>query len=295
MCSTGTNRKNSFTVNRTKIAPTSFTMGLMLSRWNGNNNAVNASSNEKSRPNLPAPVPSTWYDYIPDDFPWVWAIRDIEILDWKAGLTDDEIMELDRRHRDLPVHIHGNIFLGNVASVENISKLQGLGITRVLNLAGPMALKRNTIRAFKQNSITYKGIPAEDEENYPLLAKHWHEIHAFLHGDETTDSSGNTVIHCVAGINRSVLVVRADYILSCQQPVLDAVKHVRKQRGNIALSNSYFQEQLVAFARRNDLLGPEPGTAGSVISHMIIPHTGSMMKTSRTGRPQRYQSLFADL
>jgi len=273
------------------------TMGLLLSRWNDkDNNTINTSSNDIPRPEPPDPVSSTWYDYIPDDFQWLWAIRDVSVLDWKTGLTDYEIVELDRQHRDLPVHIHGNIFLGNAASVENISNLQELGITRVLNLAGPMALKRNTIRAFKQNSITYKGIPAEDEEDYPLLANHWDEIQAFLHGDDTTDSSGNCVIHCVAGINRSVLAVTADYMTSCQQPVLDAVKHVRKQRGNVALCNPYFQEQLVAFARRSELLGPHPGTPGSVVPDVTVPPTPeSMMETSRIDRPQRHQSLFSDL
>jgi hypothetical protein len=258
---------------------------------------LSTSKNKFSRNGGPgSQVSLTFYDSDDFDFPWVWAIRNVSVLDWKNGLTNDEIDEQHRCRKDLPVHIYGKVFLGSAASVENIPKLQELGITRVLNLAGPMAVKRATIRAYERNSITYKGIPAQDDEDYPFLAMHWDDIHKFIHENDDLDPAGNVpgkdtrtprerdgncVVHCVAGINRSVLAVTADYMITCEQPVLDAVKHVRQQRGNVALSNPYFQEQLVALARRQDLLGHRPGTPGSAVPDVFVPTTPESIMSSK--------------
>jgi Dual specificity phosphatase, catalytic domain len=263
---------------------------------NGNDNSTairNDTGGRAITSSSSQPVPSTYYDYQPEDFPWVWAIRDTCVLDWKNdNLTDDEIIEQAKRQNDLPVHIYDNVYLGDAASVSNISKLTGLGITRVLNVAGPMALRRATIRAFENNGITYSRITAQDEEDYPFLAIHWNEIQDFIHGGGTSSGSGNCVIHCVAAVNRSVLAVTADYMVTCQRPVLEAVKHVRRQRGNVALCNTYFQQQLVALARRHDLLGAPPGTPGSVAPDAIVPPPES--KTTTLKSSKRFQSLFSD-
>ena len=53
--------------------------------------------------------------------------------------------------------------------------------------------------------------------------------------------------------------------------VLETVKYVRKQRGNVALCNEGFQQQLVAMAREENLLGTEPGKDGSIIKQTPPP------------------------
>lgn len=110
--------------------------------------------------------------------------------------------------------------------------------------------------------------------DYPMLENHWDEALAFI--QESTSSrgpqpAGKVVVHCVAGMNRSVLIVAAYYTLTTQTPILGTVTHIRKQRGNCALRNEEFQEQLVALARRYDLLGPAPGTHGSVVAQVAPP------------------------
>jgi protein-tyrosine phosphatase len=207
------------------------------------------------------------FDYQPEDSPWVASIRDTHVLDWCRGLNHEQIQNQFQIQLDLPVHIYGNVYLGNAASVENIGKLQRLGITSVLNMAGPFALKRSTIRAYETHGIVYKRISAKDDTDYPLLERHWKEAYEFLHTAQVEGAvkdtavnndnypSNNIVVNCVAGINRSALVVAADYMVTCQKPVLEVVRHIRRQRGNQALSNTYFQEQLVALARQSNLLG----------------------------------------
>merc|ERR1712224_508304 len=81
--------------------------------------------------------------------------------------------------------------------------------------------------------------------------------------------SGKCVVHCQAGLNRSVLIVAAYYMMETRTPVLETVRHVRKQRGNLALCNEGFQQQLVAMARKRDLLGPPPGTEGSALQEQV--------------------------
>lgn len=205
------------------------------------------------------------YASIHEDWPWLWGIRDPECLDWKKGLSEDEIQANSLRQRDLPVSISENVYLGSAMSVESIiPQLQNVfGITSVLNMAGH-TIRDETIKEYENHGINFKRINAEDEEDYDLLGNHWDEAYEFIKSS-TEDRKGKCVVHCVAGINRSGLIVSAYHMLSTKAAVCDTVKHVRTRRGNIALSNEGFQQQLVALARINNLLGAEPGTEGSII------------------------------
>ena len=213
---------------------------------------------------------SSSYDSIHEDWPWVWGIRDASHLDWKIGLNDDEIQEQALNQRELPVRITDNLFLGNAHSVESVEKLEKLGITAVLNMAGPLALRRKTITAYKKSDIRYRGINAEDELDYPLLENHWEEALDFINST-TKDGKGKIVVNCAAGMNRSGIIVSAYYMITTQTPVLETVRHVRKQRGNVALCNEGFQQQLVALARKSNLLGIQPGTKDSLIQKVPPP------------------------
>lgn len=213
---------------------------------------------------------------IEEDWPWVWGIRDPECLDWKIGLSDEDVRNQALNQRNLPVSISDQLYLGNAPSVESVAKLKECGITAVLNMAGPLALHRKTIREYKANSIKYKQINAKDEYEYPLLKRHWKDASDFIRVT-TAGGKGKVVVHCMAGMNRSALIVTAYHMISTQTPVLEAVRHVRKQRGNVALMNEGFQEQLVAMARDHKLLGAAPGTPESII--MQTPPRHLMMES----------------
>ena len=64
-------------------------------------------------------------------------------------------------------------------------------------------------------------------------------------------------MHCVQGLNRSGLVVAAALVRDGVS-VIDAVRILRKRRGNDALSNTNFQRRLVRYAARLGRLGPVP-------------------------------------
>ena len=217
------------------------------------------------------------YECIPEDWPWVWAISNPEHLDWKRGLTGDQIQDQSMQQSNLPVPITDNVYLGNAISVKDVALLESLGVTAVLNMAGKQAqLCKSTIKAYETRGIRYKRINAEDDENYNLLQNDWDEAFEFIKAS-TRDGSGKCVVNCVAGINRSGLIVAAYYMMTTQSNVLETVKHVRKQRGNFALCNESFQQQLVSMARMNNLLGVEPGEDGSIVEQQPPPAENDTM------------------
>ena len=68
---------------------------------------------------------------------------------------------------------------------------------------------------------------------------------------------GRCLVHCVAGINRSGVLAASELMIHQRLPVLEAVKRMKATRGMV-LQNESFQAQLVALARAEGLLGPEP-------------------------------------
>ena len=204
-----------------------------------------------------------------DDWPYVWAIRDV--LDWrKACPTPEMVQDRVLEQLQLPVDITPLVYLGDAACVsDNNGRLQALGITGVLNVAAQNH-KRATLQALEEAGIAYQHIPTQDVVDYPLLAMHWEEIFQALQSLTSTKNS-RVVVHCHAGQNRAGLVVAAYTMLTQRLSVLETVRLVRYQRGNTALVNHGFQEQLVALARTLDLLGPAPGTPGSIVRQRAPP------------------------
>jgi len=229
---------------------------------------------------------SVSYESIQEDWPWVWAIRNC--IDGKGGLSATQVELQEGRQRRLPVKITDQVLLGNVACVER-GDLEELGITAVLNAAGPWALRKRTVESFKHRCIIYKRLNAEDEPGYHLLQNHWQEACTFINY-ATKDGKGKCLVHCVAGMNRSALIVAAHYMLTTKTPVLETVMHIRKQRGNVALCNEGFQQQLVAMARLNGLLGDELGRAGSFVPH-APPPAGYNLATSTSSLPSKDNPL----
>ena len=222
--------------------------------------------------------PKTSYESQLEDWPWVWAIRDPSNLDWKlefARRSPEALRDHFISQEDLPVRITDQLYLGNAPSVQDTHKLQTLGITAVLNMAGAWALRKSAVQTFQNRGISYKRIDADDELDYPLLEKHWLEAKQFIE-ESIKHPSGKCVVHCAAGMNRSGLIVAAYYMTTTQTSVLETIKYIRKQRGNVALQNEGFQDQIVAMARQENLLGPQPGSANSIIRQQAPPPSSDL-------------------
>jgi atypical dual specificity phosphatase len=174
------------------------------------------------------------------DEPWVLALRDI--VESRPPV----------RRVDLPVEILPHMLLGDQQCASDLALLQAFGVTHVLCAAGRIAQSRADLAAAGISSLT---LQAEDEEGYPMLERHLSDASAFIRSAEA--AGGRCLVHCVAGINRSGVLVTAELMLHERLPVVDAVHRVLAAR-KVVLWNASFREQLVALARREGLLGTQP-------------------------------------
>lgn len=141
------------------------------------------------------------------------AIRDGEVLDWRQAVTGETEAERDAKihhlkllQADLPVQIADGLFLSNANGATKLARLQELGITHVLNVAGRIG-SRIPDEAYEDAGIRLLIVEAEDEVNYQMLDKHLGDATSLI--QEAKDGGGACLVHCQAGINRSGVLVAA--------------------------------------------------------------------------------------
>lgn len=189
-----------------------------------------------------------------EDWPFVRAIREPDYLDWKQSCGVESINDIAKAQCNHPVEIGSRLYLSDAKGVHSPDRLQELGVTHVLNVAGKAATLNPELH--EKMGINVLNISAEDEEGYPMLSRHLAEARSFV--DQAKKAKGTVVVHCVAGLNRSGVIIAAIHMLEERKSVLETVAHCRKARGNLFLCNESFQEQLVSLARSEDLLGEKP-------------------------------------
>jgi len=205
---------------------------------------------------------------------YVHAISNPVFLAWEQHLElegteeakESATAKIAAQQLDFPVPISDTVFISDGVGATNMEKMKSLGITHVLNVGGPTAAMRLP-DSYKSVGIKYKIIDALDEPSYPMLDEHLEECLEFI--NDARQNQGKCVVNCQAGCNRSGVIVAADYMLTSRANVLKTILHCRKCRGNAFLTNSGFQGQLVALARRKRLLGPEPGHRDCVVDPLL--------------------------
>ena len=185
--------------------------------------------------------------HVNDDWAWVWAIRECEAL------------QLDASPAALPAEILPHLLISDFKNASDLQTLAELRVTHVLNVAGVCCAQVD----YASVGIEFATLEADDEEGYQMVKIHLAAALAFV--GRARDAGGRCVVHCVAGLNRSGVLVAAIAMLSEDEHVLDVVRRCRAKRGRNFLSNHSFQEQLVALARAEGLLGLRPGDAMSVL------------------------------
>eukprot|EP00978_Attheya_sp_CCMP212_P046336 scaffold385530_cov54-Attheya_sp.AAC.1 len=180
-----------------------------------------------------------WFDSFDEDRPWLLALRHME--------------QTGEMPQGVPVEIiPGKLYIGDSLCVreEYKEQLRDHNIMAVLNMAGnPGTPADPTKRACEwkektdNGSFLYKAIGADDTKTYPLMENHWDEAKNFLDRAIMQEKRA-CLVHCVAGKNRSGLIVCAYYMLHKQVSVLKAVEDVRSRRGTEVLKNEGFQRQL---------------------------------------------------
>lgn len=144
----------------------------------------------------------------------------------------------DLRQDNVAAHIEEGLFLGSARSAANKEGLKSLNVTHVLTVA-------TRLSPAYPNDFTYKIVEVSDSED-TNLAKYFHECFDFI--DEAKTTGGAVLVHCHAGISRSVTIVLAYLMNRHGIPLSDAVKHVKAKRPK-ARPNPGFLKQLMEFEK----------------------------------------------
>ncbi|XP_044753553.1 dual specificity protein phosphatase Mpk3 [Coccinella septempunctata] len=154
-----------------------------------------------------------------------------ERCDSSLGLEDD---------REFPVEILPYLFLGNANNSEDSQALARHSIQYILNVTSDLP------NVFEdQGSIKYMQIPITDHWSQNL-ASHFPKAIEFI--EEARSRQKGVLVHCLAGISRSVTITVAYLMYKCSLNLNDAFNLVRSRKSNIA-PNFHFMEQLLTFER----------------------------------------------
>lgn len=162
---------------------------------------------------------------------------------------------LPSRPQPQPAQLTDWLFLGGMEEARDWVKLHDHGITGVVNLA-PQACRNEGHHGYAHVN---PGLAPQvlvqdalDDGTYPLIDRHLPSVDAFV--ESIRQKGGRVMVHCHMGINRSATICVAYLMSRHKMRLLDLVRLLVRRRGMV-LSNATFVEQLVALAKRLDLLG----------------------------------------
>lgn len=140
--------------------------------------------------------------------------------------------------KDFPVEILPHLYLGNAANSEDRESLARHRIQYILNVTPDLP------NVFESGgSIKYMQIPISDHWSQNL-ASFFPQAIQFI--EEARNSDKGVLVHCLAGISRSVTITVAYLMHKCSLSLNDAFNLVRSRKSNVA-PNFHFMEQLYSF------------------------------------------------
>ncbi|TRY86567.1 hypothetical protein DNTS_018572 [Danionella cerebrum] len=146
-----------------------------------------------------------------------------------------------------PVQILPHLYLGCAKDSSNLAVLGQYNIQYILNVTPNLP---NTFEHHGQ--FKYKQIPISDHWSQNL-SQFFPEAIAFI--DEARSKQCGVLVHCLAGISRSVTVTVAYLMQKLNLSLNDAYDFVKRKKSNIS-PNFNFMGQLLDFERTLGLPGP---------------------------------------
>ncbi|XP_055600935.1 dual specificity protein phosphatase Mpk3 [Uranotaenia lowii] len=140
-----------------------------------------------------------------------------------------------------PVEIMSGLFLGNASHSEDLKSLKKYNIKYILNVTPDLP------NVFERDGhIKYLQIPITDHWSQDL-AGHFPNAIKFI--DEARSKGAGVLVHCLAGVSRSVTVTLAYIMFTRTLSLNDAFSLVRARKPDVS-PNFHFMEQLHSFERQ---------------------------------------------
>lgn len=140
-----------------------------------------------------------------------------------------------------PVEIEKGLFLGNASHSEDLKSLKKYNIKYILNVTPDLP------NVFERDGhIKYLQIPITDHWSQDLYT---HFPNAIKFIDEARSKGAGVLVHCLAGVSRSVTVTLAYIMFARTLSLNDAFSLVRARKPDVS-PNFHFMEQLHTFERQ---------------------------------------------
>jgi hypothetical protein len=174
---------------------------------------------------------------------------DVQQLQRLISTIADKAAEARRgryRLNEGPSKINEMIYIGGYGDATDVGALTSLGITHVLNCANKDV---RTGPAFYGSLCHYHGLAADDVEDYGILNLHMKESFDFI--SHCRENNGKILIHCMAGMNRSVTIAAAFMLYESALVDEDAfslqkvVSTIASSRGYVLCNDSFCRELLL--------------------------------------------------
>uniref|UniRef100_A0AAG5DLM9 protein-tyrosine-phosphatase n=1 Tax=Anopheles atroparvus TaxID=41427 RepID=A0AAG5DLM9_ANOAO len=142
-----------------------------------------------------------------------------------------------------PVEILPGLFLGNASHSEDLKSLKKYNIKYILNVTPdlPNVFERDGLIRYLQIPITDHWSQAGD------LANHFPDAIKFI--DEARSTGCGVLVHCLAGVSRSVTVTLAYLMFARTLSLNDAFLLVRSRKPDVS-PNFHFMQQLHSFEQQ---------------------------------------------
>ncbi|XP_061515869.1 dual specificity protein phosphatase Mpk3 [Anopheles gambiae] len=172
-----------------------------------------------------------------------------------------------------PVEILPGLFLGNASHSEDLKSLKKYNIKYILNVTPdlPNVFERDGQIRYLQIPITDHWSQAGD------LANHFPDAIKFI--DEARSNGCGVLVHCLAGVSRSVTVTLAYLMFARTLSLNDAFLLVRSRKPDVS-PNFHFMQQLHSFEQQ---LNIDPTQSASAKQALYSASSSSAASSSSVG------------
>ncbi|XP_037934077.1 dual specificity protein phosphatase Mpk3 isoform X2 [Teleopsis dalmanni] len=182
---------------------------------------------------------------------------------------------------EAPVEIIPGLFLGNASHSNDSGALQKYNIKYVLNVTPDLP------NVFEESGgIQYLQIPITDHYSQDL-AMHFPTAIKFI--EEARSKNSAVLVHCLAGVSRSVTVTLAYLMHTRSLNLNDAFTLVRDRKPDVS-PNFHFMQQLHSFEQQLHLTSNECTAMDESVTSNTLSATVSaaMVQSNRCGRGSKF-------